>query len=219
MTERLSTSFMKLSASALGLPLEEDEHESVPSMEPPAVAEMSPPRSPTDKLRAAVNASRFVSGLTSSLSSQSSFKGEIAVLLEQHADAVQQMADTLASEDTLVSRHSGQLFKSSEISGLKTQLFKSSEISGLKTSEVFFKTSELFKPKVHDKLWRLRFLLSAKGNAASATQAAASCLKWRADNNIDAISSALPKMPFEQWPGSKQVRLVPRAADPHDSRA
>jgi hypothetical protein len=176
MTERLSTSFMKLSASALGLPLEEDEHESVPSMEPPAVAEMSPPRSPTDKLRAAVNASRFVSGLTSSLSSQSSFKGEIAVLLEQHADAVQQMADTLASDP-------------------------------------------LFKPKVHDKLWRLRFLLSAKGNAASAAQAAASCLKWRADNNIDAISSALPKMPFEQWPGSKQVRLVPRAADPHDSRA
>lgn len=68
------------------------------------------------------------------------------------------------------------------------------------------KDDPLYKPREHDSLWRLRFLLSAKGDAAKATKDAAACLQWRHENKTDALAEKLRGLPWEEWPGYEKVQ-------------
>jgi len=63
-----------------------------------------------------------------------------------------------------------------------------------------------FKPSQHDKLWQLRFLLSAKADVKKAVENAESCIVWRAENKMDEIAASLKSTPWEKWPASNQVQ-------------
>ena len=139
--DQLSEGVMRLSASALGLPMPEEEHDVAPA----AGDSPSHPHGAA-AFRAAGNAALFTTGLAKTAHP----KGEVGALLAQHSAAVHAMADSLASSQPT-----------------------------------------LFKPTVHDKLWRLRFLLSSKGDVTKATANAAACLKWREENGMDAIAATL----------------------------
>ena len=64
----------------------------------------------------------------------------------------------------------------------------------------------LFRAEEHDALWLLRFLLSASGKTDKAIKNAAACLKWRAENGIDAIAAKVRSTPWNQWPGYRAVQ-------------
>jgi len=182
---QISNTILKASTSALGLPLGEhegaalqDEDASVPSA---AAADAAVEEGDLTSegaagtgskrglgvLRAVVNATRFVSGITEQRAAANKnaglVKGEIAQLLEQHGAAVQAMHELLLS-------------------------------------------NPLYVAKEHDALWRLRFLLSAKSDVHKATDAAAACIKWRADNDMETVAAKLRTTPWDQWPGYAQVQ-------------
>ena len=60
----------------------------------------------------------------------------------------------------------------------------------------------------HDALWRLRFLLSANGDAAKATANARKALAQREAVGLDAIADFVWRRPHYEWPGYAAMRRV-----------
>ena len=60
----------------------------------------------------------------------------------------------------------------------------------------------------HDALWRLRFLLSANGDAAKATANARKALAQREAVGLDAIADFVWRRPHWEWPGYAAMRRV-----------
>ena len=66
----------------------------------------------------------------------------------------------------------------------------------------------LFRPKQHDALWLLRFVLSHQANLPKAAAAARFTLRWRAEHGLDQIGEVVRARPLCEWPSASKIARV-----------
>ena len=66
----------------------------------------------------------------------------------------------------------------------------------------------LFRPKQHDGLWLLRFVLSHQANLPKAVAAARFTLRWRAEHRLDQIGELVRARPLCEWPSAGKIGRV-----------
>ena len=66
----------------------------------------------------------------------------------------------------------------------------------------------LFRPKQHDALWLLRFVLSHQADLPKAAAAARFTLRWRAEHGLDQIGDTVRARPVCEWPSASKIARV-----------
>lgn len=66
----------------------------------------------------------------------------------------------------------------------------------------------LFRPKQHDALWRLRFVLSHQADLPRAAAAARFTLRWRAEHGLEQIGATVRARLLCEWPSASKIGQV-----------